>query len=146
MTDPRTQATRIQRDTGGIGRNVAGGWAFFAALVLFLVGAFNVVIGLSAIFSDEVFQVTEEGLIVLDYTAWGWILLLLGVVMILTCMGLLQGAEWARWTAIFFAMVNAIGQVAFITAFPLWTLLIITLDVIVIYHLTVRWEFADRDR
>lgn len=146
MTDPRSQATRIRRDTGGIGRDVASGWAFFAALVLFLVGAFNVIIGLAAIFSDDVFQVTGDGLIVWDYTAWGWIHLGLGVVMILTCMGLLQGADWARWAAVVFAMVNAIGQVAFITAFPLWTLLIITLDLIVIYQLTARWEFADRAR
>jgi hypothetical protein len=143
MTDPRTQATYIQRDTGGIGRSVRSGWVFFAALVLFMVGAFNVIIGLSAIFSDEVFQVTSEGLIVWDYTAWGWIHLILGVVMILTCMGLLQGAGWARWTAIVFAMVNAIAQVAFITAFPLWTLLIITLDLIVIYQLTARWELEE---
>ena len=48
--------------------------------------------------------------------------------------------NWARWTAVFFCMVNAITQVAFITVFPLWTILIVTLDIIVIYQLTARWE------
>ena len=141
MTDPRTQATNIQRDTGGITARVGSGWTFFAATILFIVGSFNAIYGLTAIFKDEVLTGTGSGgVIVWDVTGWGWIHLLVGIVMILTALGLFSGQSWARWTAIFFVMVNAITQVAFITVSPLWTILIVTLDIIIIYQLTARWE------
>lgn len=139
MTDPRSQATRIQRDTGGIGTGARSGWAAFAGIVLVLVGAFNVIFGLTAIFEDETLSAVGGQVIVWDLTVWGWIHLVLGLVQILAGLGLFAGREWARWAAIVFAMLNAIGQVAFITVFPLWTLLVITLDIVVIYQLTARW-------
>ncbi|HJU47353.1 MAG TPA: hypothetical protein VJ689_04415 [Gaiellaceae bacterium] len=141
MTDPRTRADTIQRDTGGISGRVSSGWIFFAATILFIVGSFNVLYGLTAIFKDEVLTGSGTGsVIVWDVTGWGWIHLLLGIVMILTALGLFSGQSWARWTAVFFCMVNAITQVALITVFPLWTILIVTLDIIIIYQLTARWE------
>ena len=141
MTDPRTHATNIQRDAGGISARVSSGWAFFAGTILFIVGSFNAIYGLTAIFKDEVLSGTGSGgVIVWDVTGWGWIHLLLGIVMILTALGLFSGQNWARWAAVVFCMVNAITQVAFITVFPLWTILIVTLDIIVIYQLTARWE------
>lgn len=141
MTDPRTQATKIQRDTGGISARVSSGWTFFAGTILFIVGSFNAIYGLTAIFKDEVLTGSlSGGVIVWDVTGWGWIHLLLGIVMILTALGLFSGQSWARWTAVLFCMVNAITQVAFITVYPLWTILIVTLDIIVIYQLTARWE------
>jgi hypothetical protein len=140
MTDPRSQATRIQRDTGGIGTGARSGWAAFAGIVLVLVGAFNAIFGLTAIFEDETLTATGGRVIVWDLTTWGWIHLVLGLAQVLAGLGLFAGREWARLAAIVFAMLNAIGQVAFITVFPLWTLLVITLDIVVIYQLTARWE------
>jgi hypothetical protein len=75
-----------------------------------------------------------------DFTTWGWIHLIVGAIMILTAWGLFTMAGWARWTAIFFATLNACLQVAVFSAFPLWSLVAIALDVIVIYQLTVNWE------
>ena len=144
MTDPRTQATNIQRDTGGISTRVSTGWAFFAGTILFIVGSFNAIYGLTAIFKDEVLTGTGSGgVIVWDVTGWGWIHLLVGIIMILAGIGLFTGQNWARWAAIFFCMVNAITQVAFITVFPLWTILIVTLDIIVIYQLTANWDVEE---
>lgn len=143
MTDPRTQATRTQMDTGGIGRTGASGWAFFAGILIFMVGIFNIIWGLTALFKDTALTVGEEALIVWDFTAWGWIHLLLGIVMVGTALGLFAGRGWARWTAIFFVMVNAFGQIAWMSTYPLWSVLIITLDIIIIYQLTARWEPAD---
>lgn len=140
MTDPRSQATRIQRDTGGIGAGARSGWAAFAGIVLLMVGAFNVIFGLTAIFEDETLTAVGGRVIVWDLTTWGWIHLVFGLVQVLAGLGLFAAREWARWAAIVFAMLNAIGQVAFITVFPLWTILVITLDLIVIYQLTARWE------
>jgi len=143
MTDPRTQATRTQMDTGGIGRTVPSGWAFFAGIILFMVGVFNIIWGLTALFNDTALTVGEQGLIVWDFTAWGWIHLILGIVMIATALGLFGGQGWARWTAVVFVMVNAFGQIAWMSTYPLWSILIITLDIIIIYQLTVRWDTAD---
>ena len=140
MTDPRTQATRIQRDPGGIGGAARSGWAAFAGIVLLMVGAFNAIFGLTAIFEDETLTEVGGRVIVWDLTAWGWIHLIFGVLQVLAGLGLFAARGWARWAAIVFAMLNAIGQVAFITVFPLWTILVITLDLIVLYQLTARWE------
>jgi hypothetical protein len=144
MTDPRTQATNIQRDTGGVSSRVPSGWAFFAGTILFIVGVFNVIYGLTAIFKDEVLTGSlSGGVIVWDVTAWGWIHLIIGIVMILAGLGLFSGQNWARWAGVFFAMLNAITQVAFITVYPLWTVLIVTLDIIIIYQLTARWDVEE---
>jgi hypothetical protein len=74
-----------------------------------------------------------------DFTAWGWIHLILGVVMVLAAGGLFTGQTWARGVAVVFATLNAIGQIGLITAFPLFSILLIVLDVLVIYNLTVGW-------
>jgi hypothetical protein len=116
------------------------GWAVFAGTVLAIVGAFNVIYGLAAIFRDEVITTTGSAVIVWDVTKWGWILLIFGIFQILAGMALFAGASWARWTAVVLAGVNAIGNIGFLTVQPLWTALIIAL---VIYQLTARWEAVD---
>jgi hypothetical protein len=143
LTDPRPQPPRTQMDTGGIGRTGGTGWAFFAGILLFIVGVFNIIWGLTALFNDEALTVGEKGLIVWDFTAWGWIHLILGIVLILTALGLFAARGWARWLAIFFVMVNAFGQIAWMSTYPLWSILIITLDIVIIYQLTVRWESVE---
>mgnify|MGYP003404984620 FL=1 len=140
MAVPRTQATRTQMDTGGIGRTVPSGWAFFVGILLFIVGVMNIIWGLTALFNDEALTVGEQGLIVWDFTAWGWIHMILGIVMILTALGLFAGQGWARWVGIVFVMINAFGQVAWMSTYPIWSILIITLDIIIIYQLTARWD------
>ena len=140
MTDPRTQATRTQMDTGGIGRTVPSGWAFFVGIILFMVGVFNIIWGLAAVFEDEALTVGENGLIVWDLTSWGWIHMILGIVQIAAALGLFAGKGWARWVAIVFVMINAFGQIAWMPVYPLWSVLMITLDIIIIYQLTARWN------
>jgi len=143
VTDPRTQATRTQMDTGGIGSTGASGWAFFVGILLFMVGVFNIIWGLTALLDDKALTVGGQGVIVWDFTAWGWIHLILGLVLIGTALGLFAGRGWARWTAIFFVMVNAFGRIAWMSTYPLWSILIITLDIIIIYQLAARWETSE---
>jgi hypothetical protein len=116
------------------------GWAVFAGCILFVDGMLNVFWGLAAVLNDDVVTVGGDGVIVWDVTAWGWAHLLVGAVMTLTALGLFSGSSGARWPAIFFAMLNAILQIGIVTAFPVWSVIVIALDVIVIYQLTVRWE------
>jgi hypothetical protein len=130
-------------DTGGIGRTVPSGWAFFVGILLFIVGVFNIIWGLTAVFEDEAITVGEQGLIVWDLTAWGWIHLILGVVQVAAALGLFGGRGWARWVAILFVMINAFGQIAWMPVYPLWSVLIITLDIIIIYQLTARWDTSE---
>jgi hypothetical protein len=120
------------------------GWITFAGIVLIIVGAINVIYGLSAMFRDEVLTVSGTGsVIVWDLTAWGWMLLLFGILQFAAGVALFGGAGWARWTAIVLTGVNAVANVGFITVNPLWTTLIVALDIVVIYQLAARWVPAE---
>jgi hypothetical protein len=115
------------------------GWAVFAGVVLFIAGFLNFFYGLAAIVNDDVITVGGRGAIIWNLTAWGWIHLLLGIAMVLVSYGLFAAQEWGRAGGVIFATINAIAQIGLITAFPLWSILIIALDIIVIYQLTSRW-------
>jgi hypothetical protein len=136
-TTPTPSRTSVPRD-----EYLPTGWATFAAIILFVGGFFSAMWGLAAILNDEVVRVGGQGVMVADFTTWGWVQLLLGVFMGLTAGGLLTGQNWARWSAILFATINAMVQVAGFSAFPLYALTVITLDVIVIYQLTANYRPA----
>ena len=103
-------------------------------------GILDALWGLAAILNDEVVTVGGRGVAILDFTAWGWAHLIVGAIMALAGFGLFAGATWARWTALFFVSLNALLQFGIFTAFPLWSILIIALNVVIIYQLTARWE------
>ncbi len=119
------------------------GWIGFAGIVIIIVGAMDVLQGLMAIFEDEYVVATQKGLAIVDVTAWGWATLIWGAILIVAALGLLGGAGWARWLAIIGVAVNAIQQVAFLAnypqAYPLWNLMIVALNIVVLYALTARW-------
>jgi hypothetical protein len=85
-----------------------------------------------------------HGAILADITTWGWVHLILGVVIALTGAGLLMGKAAARWAAVFFVAVNAILQIVWFPAAPLWAFLMIILDVVILYELTARWQAQAR--
>ena len=116
------------------------GWIAFAAAMMVIVGFLNFFYGLAAVLNDQVVVVGGHGAIVADITTWGWITLILGVILVLTGLGLIAGSAWARWTGVFLIGLNAIEQVWIFPAAPLWALIVIALDVIIIYNLTARWE------
>ena len=115
------------------------GWVSFAAVILFMAGSLGFFYGLGAVLNDEAITVQGRGVIVWDFTAWGWAHMILGAIMVLTSAGLLMGQGWARVMGVIFATLNAIAQVGLITVHPLWSMTLIALDVIVIYQLTARW-------
>jgi hypothetical protein len=116
------------------------GWTVFAAAVMLIVGSLDALYGLAAILNNEIVIVGGQGVILADVTVWGWIHLLLGLIIIATALGLFAAAEAARWAAIFFITINAIAQIVWFPAAPLWAFLMIILDVTIIYQLTARWE------
>jgi hypothetical protein len=116
------------------------GWVVFAAVMMMLVGSLNFCYGLAAILNDDVVVVGGEGAIIGDLTTWGWVALILGLILALTGYGLIAGAEWARWTGVFIVTLNAVAQVWVFPAAPLWAFIVILLDVVIIYNLTARWD------
>lgn len=116
------------------------GWQVFAGIVLFLNGTFGFLYGLAAVLNDEVITVGGgTGVTVLDFTAWGWAHMVVGVLMALTSVGLFMTKGWARVGAIIFCMANVLIQFGTISAFPLWSLLVVALDIVIIYQLTTNW-------
>ena len=114
------------------------GWIVFASVMMFLVGTFQMVEGLVAILDDEYYGVTESGLVLsLDYTAWGWTHLLLGLLIFVSGLGVLSGNVLARTVGVLLAGLSAIANLLFIEASPVWSIVVITVDVLVIYALTV---------
>jgi hypothetical protein len=114
------------------------GWIVFASFMMFMLGSFQVVQGVVAIFDDGYYAVTENGLLLnVDYTAWGWVHLLLGLLIVAAGAGLLAGNTAARILAVVLAGLSAVVNLAFIEAKPVWSLIVIAIDILVIYAVTV---------
>ena len=114
------------------------GWVVFASVMMVLLGSFQAIEGFVAIFDDGYYRVTESGLVVnVDYTAWGWTHLLLGALIIISGLGVLAGNLAARTFAVILAGLSAVANLLFIEAYPVWSVIVITVDVLVIYALTV---------
>jgi hypothetical protein len=120
------------------------GWIAFAGIVLLIIGALDVLQGFTAIIKDEYVVSTPKGLATFDATGWGWTTLIWGILIFITGLGLLGGSGWARWVAIIGVGLNAIGQIGFLAnypqAYPLWNILIVALNILVLYALTARWQ------
>jgi hypothetical protein len=116
------------------------GWAIggvaFAACILTLVGFFQIIAGLVAIIDDDFYVVASNYTFDLDASGWGWIHLLIGILLVITGFGLFNRSAWAGYTAIFLAMLSAIANFFFIPYYPFWSILVIALDIWVIWALT----------
>jgi hypothetical protein len=114
------------------------GWVVFGGLMLILLGIFHVIEGVVALFDQGYYTVRPSGLVVhVDYTVWGWVHLLLGIVAILTGLGLLAGNIVARVVGVCLAVISAVVNLAFVGAAPVWSIIVIVLDVVIIYAIVV---------
>jgi hypothetical protein len=121
--------------------SAVAGWVIFAGAMLFIIGVLDVIQGLVALFKEEVYLVGASGLIVTtDYSTWGWLLLIWGVVLVLAALSLFAGGSFGRWFAIIVVGINMIGQFAWFPAYPLWSIVAIGLSVAVLWALTVGWS------
>lgn len=116
------------------------GWTVFTGSLLFIVGSLDALWGLAGILNNDIVVVGGQGVVLADVTTWGWVHLILGSIVAITGLGLFAAADWARWMGIFFVAVNAIAQIVWFPAAPLWAFLMIILGVTIIYQLAVRWE------
>lgn len=134
---PATGTTRVPQQRGKEAPpepTAWAGWVLFGAMMMILLGAFHAIAGLVALFNTGYYVVPSANLVVsVNYTAWGWAHLILGLVALAAGFGLFTGQMWARVLGITVAVISAIANFVFIPAFPLWCLMMITLDVLVIY-------------
>jgi hypothetical protein len=131
--DAYRSAARAGDDTSGW----AVGFILFAAIMLIMAGIFQAFDGLVALFNDTFYVTTREYVFQFDVTAWGWIHLILGVVVALAGWGLLSGRTWARVLGITVAVLSAIANFLWLPYYPFWALTIIALDVFVIWAIAV---------
>ncbi|UOQ90391.1 hypothetical protein MUN74_05595 [Agromyces endophyticus] len=114
------------------------GWGYFAAIVLLIAGIFDAIYGLMAVIGpDTAYFLTSENLFMMNVAGWGWWHIVIGALLIITALALFGGATWARVIAIILAILNAIGQLFMIPAQPWLSIILIVLDILVIYALTV---------
>jgi hypothetical protein len=113
------------------------GWGYFAGFMMMVLGGMQAINGLAGIFRDTYYVVTQNQLLVFNYKTWGWISLVLGVVIFFAGYELFRGALWARVLAIFLAGLSILANMAFMDAYPLWSIMIIVIDIFIIYALLV---------
>ena len=117
--------------------DAAVGWTIFASILLIMIGIFQAISGLVAIVNDTFYVVGQEWIFQFDISTWGWIHLLIGLVLALAGFFLFRGAMWARVVGIVVAAIAAIANFAWLPWYPLWSVIIITVSVFVIWALSV---------
>jgi hypothetical protein len=113
------------------------GWVVFAGALLLIVACLQFMQGLIALFHDDYYVVTRSGLAVdVDYTAWGVAHLVLGLLAVLVGLGMLAGNIVARVAGVALAVLSAVANMAFLAAYPIWSTIVIAIDIAVIYAIT----------
>ena len=119
------------------------GWVIFAGFLLAILAGLNLIQGIAAV-SNSAFFVNDAKFIFSNLNTWGWILTVAGVVQGLAAVGVMFQVKGVRWLGVAIAALNAIAQMLFISAYPLWSLAVFTLDLLVIYGLVVHGARSGR--
>jgi len=113
------------------------GWVGFAGIMLYLAGFFHIISGITALFNEDFYVVTEKSLWVFNTAQWGWIHIIGGIIAIWAASSLMKGHVFGRIFAILVALISAIANMAFVPIYPIWSILIIVIDVLIIYAVVV---------
>jgi hypothetical protein len=130
-------------DYGGPSGTWAG-WVSFASMVMVLLGCLNGFQGFLALFDEGYFAVPGKQLVLVNYDAWGAVLIAWGTILLVVGAALNARRGWARYAAMLIVMLDVIIQVGFFPSAPLLAVTLITLDVVVLFALTARWSEASR--
>lgn len=117
--------------------NTWAGWTVFASFMMIMIGFFQAIVGLTAIIRDEFYVVVPNALISVDVTSWGWVHLLLSLFVIAAGYAVMDGKVWGRTVGVLLALGGAVVNLAFIPYYPIWSILLVVVNVVVIYALTV---------
>jgi len=113
------------------------GWTAFASFVMILLGIWWIFAGIAGIAKDDVFVVSTKYVFKFNVTTWGWIHLILGIVVVLAGLALFRGAVWARLVGVVIAGVSALIGFAWLPMYPFWGIIFVTASIFVIWALTV---------
>ena len=136
----QTRRAREVRDSDSLTTWV--GWVAFAGIAMAMAGVVNIIQGLLAVFNDDYYRPAALTVTTVDYAVWGWVLLGTGVLLVVTGYGIVFGRTWADIVGVILAVGDAILNFAFIPSYPIWGILALSLDVIVIYSVTVHGREA----
>ena len=127
-------------------RNDAGaGWVMFAGMILITVGIFQAFAGLVGILEDEILVLTPDYVVQLDATTWGWIHLIIGLIVIAAGFGIFSGNILARTVGVFVALGSMISMFMWLPWYPIWAIVIISMDIAIIWALTVHGRVLSSD-
>ena len=112
------------------------GWTAFAGMMMTMLGAWHIIAGFVAILNDQFFVVTQKWVLQFDVSTWGWIHLLLGILVLLAGFGLFSGAVWARTVGVILAVIAGLAAFAWMPWYPLWGILFIAVSIAVVWSLT----------
>jgi hypothetical protein len=138
MTQYAESRSTVSSGASDRGTSAWVGWIAFAGTIMVLLGSFHIIEGLVAVFNDDYFLVSRSGLVInVDFTTWGWVHMIAGVIVLVAGIFVFTGQIWARTVGVIVAVVSAMFNLGFLAAYPLWSLMMIALDVAVIMALTV---------
>ncbi|MGW2841581.1 DUF7144 family membrane protein [Streptomyces sp. NPDC001493] len=116
------------------------GWTAFAGVLMIFGGAMAIFEGIAAIAKDDVFVTTRNYIFQWDLTGWGWIHLILGIVIVLAGCALFTGALWARLIGVVLAGLGAVANFLWLPYYPFWSIILIAINIFVIWALCARTE------
>ncbi|MFD5033229.1 hypothetical protein ACFVWX_31495 [Streptomyces sp. NPDC058220] len=116
-------------------QRLATGWTVFAAVLMIFGGAMTILAGISAIAKDDIFLTTRSYIFSFDLVGWGWVHLILGLIIFLAGCALFKGAVWARVVGVILAGLGALSNFLWIPRYPLWALTLLAIDVFIIWAL-----------
>jgi hypothetical protein len=114
----------------------AMGWATFAAIMLLIGGVWGVIVGIVGIAEDEFFVVSPDWVFQFDATAWGWIHVIVGIILVLSGIGIFSGNVLARTVGVIVAGISMIANFAWLPYYPVWAIVVIAVDIAIIWALT----------
>jgi hypothetical protein len=121
-----------QRETSGW----AIGWTVYAGVMMIMLGFFHAIAGLVGVLEDELYVATPNYLLQFDATTWGWIHLIMGIIVVLAGFALFSGAVWARTIGVLLAVLSGLANFAWLPWYPVWSIIMITAAAFVIWALT----------
>ena len=117
------------------------GWIAFAAVFMIVSGVFGAIEGLTGIFRDDSFFTTQGGITLsFSFTTWGWIHLLLGILLVLVGIALIKGATWAQFAALVLVSLHLVSQFWYFSVYPLWAFIVILIDILILYAIIVHGD------
>lgn len=118
------------------------GWVWFGGIMLFTLGLFQVFQGLIALFDDGFSVAIGDQVLVFDLNAWGWTHVIMGILLLVAGVGVLNGTLWGRILGVVMAAISILVQITILPVYPIWALIVVALDALVIYAIVVHGEEA----